>query len=141
VHVVENTDGSFSVATVGYDRSVQGLEDDTRGADGPGAGALEDTAPDHDAPEALGVPPGIDFAPPAAEPVPVAAGGEPDALDAPAPALSVVEVGDTPPDRHEDTAPEGHEGTDPEQHEATGDEPDHDDPTGNDPPDAGDLAV
>jgi hypothetical protein len=141
VHVVENTDGSFSVATVGYDRSVQGSEDDAPRDDAPGGDAPADFAPDHDAPEALGVPPGIDFAPPTAEPAPPAAGEEPDALDAPARALSVVDVGDNPPDQHEDTAHERHEGTDPEQHEATGTEAHHDDLTGNDPPDAGDLAV
>jgi hypothetical protein len=104
--------------------------------------------------------PAIDFSPPAAEPVPAAPGGEPDALDAPARALSVV--GDSPPPGHEDTPADRHEdppdqhedppdqhegiglhpheGTDHEQYEATGAEPD-DDLAGNDPPDAGDLAV
>jgi hypothetical protein len=145
VHVVENADGSFSVATVGYDRSVQGIEDDAP-ADVPAEAPADDAPPaDH---EVLDPPLGIDFTPPAAEPVPAAAGGEPDALDAPARALSVVEADDTPADRHDDTppdhhgdtAPDQHEGTDHDQHEATGAEPD-DDLAGNDPPDAGDLAV
>jgi hypothetical protein len=138
VHVVENTDGSFSVSTLGYDRSVQGIEDDTPAEDAP-----TDVAPaDHVPADDPGVPgpPAIDFPPPAAEEVPAAPGGEPDALDAPARALSIVDVGETPPERHEDPPPDRHEGTTHEQYEATGAEPD-DDLAGNDPPDAGDLAV
>lgn len=135
VHVVENPDGSFSLDTVSYDRSVNGVSDP--GPDG-GPGEETDTAPPDEVREVDEAGPG--WTPPiglVADPAPAvldAAAAAPAPLDdgpaAPDPGPAVEGVAAPEPDRH-DT---GHE---------TGGDPGHDPPDdpGNDPPEASDLAV
>ncbi|MDD7940221.1 hypothetical protein PHK61_17495 [Actinomycetospora lutea] len=132
VHVVENADGSFSVDTVSYDRSVNGISEPA-----PDSGLGDGAAPPDDAGTPGWTPP-VGLAAPgtpvSGTPLPVDDGldgrlpersdhqpdHQPDVLDAPAGAPDHDLPGDTVP------------GPDP----GLGD---HD--AGNDPPDASELAV
>lgn len=135
VHVVENPDGSFSVDTVSYDRSVNGVSDPA-----PDSG-LDDEPDDVPVPEGWTPPAGFATVPaPTSAPedevpadpradLPPPDGaldglGAPDALDALDPTPGSGEPAEI---LHEPTAA------------ATG--PPDDDGPGNDPPDAGELAV
>jgi hypothetical protein len=123
VHVVENPDGSFSVDTVSYDRSVTGV-----GEPAPDDPAPDDPAPPDDVDGPAWTPPVGPAATPEAGPAADPAHDRPDLLDAPAGSPEPDLPGDTPgePD------PGPLDGAD---------TPDAGDDAGNDPPDASDLAV
>ncbi|MFC5139718.1 hypothetical protein ACFPK1_15865 [Actinomycetospora rhizophila] len=117
VHVVENPDGSFSLDTVSYDRSVNGISEP----------APEDPAPTDEVDDPAWTPPAGPASPtptgPTADPVEPAD----DRLD-PVGSPELVPPGDAPGEPDPGPVPEA-------------DTPDAGDDAGNDPPDASDLAV
>ncbi|GAA4925197.1 hypothetical protein GCM10023204_35280 [Actinomycetospora succinea] len=133
VHVVENSDGSFSVDTVSYDRSVNGLSEPAPES-GLGDEAPPDTPPD-DTSDDHGWRPPVGPAP-----VPAPSVDVPTTAQAPEPIHDVLDA----PDPHADGDVPGEHGDTtgaPDAHVGGHDTHDTHDDAGNDPPDASELAV
>lgn len=138
VNVVENPDGSFSVDTVSYDRSVNGVTDPD-----PGPGPLDDF-PDDVPDDPLDGPgdidaPALDWSPPVG-PEPAMAPVTAEApVDGPGPApIGIDDLDASAPATLADRADHGDDAV----HESEAAAAEHpDDPAGNDPPDMSELAV
>ncbi|MDD7934476.1 hypothetical protein [Actinomycetospora straminea] len=133
VHVVENPDGSFSVDTVSYDRSVNGVSEPAP------AGGLDDepadvTVPDDDPPDLP------DWTPPTGlAPIPAPAVSPEDHARDEAPAVVPDPLDDL--DAPDPTPGAGDPGGAPDEPETSAAASPDDDGPGNDPPDASELAV